>query len=420
MAKKTKTGDDADGGDKNPPQNWTTMFLDLALFTRTTDDPAPFCWAEWQAQVTMDVPPWALRATPAGTGMSAEEISQALAYARAYWAAGPNKRGAFYRASRRKTSQHSAGHEAIAAYMRKRVRTWKLNSKVDAHLEANNWSVYALASPDMTQLPSPERANGAIPELMLLWFGQNTNDTNWELSEAGWGFFKTLLYITWARWRMHLGREKRALRNAEDAVEASKRKLDSEGATPANTRLWLKCMEVLVTRVNPWRERLRKTQHAALVEELEGARALLQQDVHAPEVRKLSPALRAALLAVPSEEEIERCIARIDEVLRAAECEGVDLRTVNVDLSTWLEGVEEYKKLTIDEMRQWAGLPSAHLPSFNHKIDLKGNSNPWTPEGRQALASTYASPLTPFWHQWIGVTKIMDNAANKRNTIRVR
>ncbi|KAH9846336.1 hypothetical protein C2E23DRAFT_708043, partial [Lenzites betulinus] len=87
------------------------------------------------------------------------------------------------------------------------------------------------------------------------------------------------------------------------------------------------------------------------------------------------------------------------------------------DLSKWLEGVEEYKALTIDEMRQWMGLPTAYIPYFNQKIDIKGNTNPWSPEGRQALESTYAAPLTPFWHQWIALTKINDNAANKRNTL---
>ncbi|KAH9846753.1 hypothetical protein C2E23DRAFT_743355, partial [Lenzites betulinus] len=87
------------------------------------------------------------------------------------------------------------------------------------------------------------------------------------------------------------------------------------------------------------------------------------------------------------------------------------------DLSTWQEGVEEYKTLTIDEMRQGFGLPSAHLPHFNRKVDVKGNTNPWTPEGRQALESTYAVPLCPFWHQWVGLTKIIDNMSHNRNVL---
>ncbi|KAI9060334.1 hypothetical protein FKP32DRAFT_1542386, partial [Trametes sanguinea] len=81
----------------------------------------------------------------------------------------------------------------------------------------------------------------------------------------------------------------------------------------------------------------------------------------------------------------------------------------------WAEGVEAYKKLTIDAMRTAFALPSEHFPFFNKTTDSTGNEDPWTESGRQALASPNAADLKPFWHQWVGVLKIVDNMMGRKN-----
>ncbi|OSC96289.1 hypothetical protein PYCCODRAFT_1348985, partial [Trametes coccinea BRFM310] len=81
----------------------------------------------------------------------------------------------------------------------------------------------------------------------------------------------------------------------------------------------------------------------------------------------------------------------------------------------WAEGVEAYKKLTIDQMRVAFGLPTEHFPFFNKKTDSTGNEDPWTESGRKALASPSAADLKPFWHQWVGVLKIVDNMMDGKN-----
>ncbi|KAI9062330.1 hypothetical protein FKP32DRAFT_1535605, partial [Trametes sanguinea] len=81
----------------------------------------------------------------------------------------------------------------------------------------------------------------------------------------------------------------------------------------------------------------------------------------------------------------------------------------------WAEGVEAYKKLTIEQMRVAFGLPTAHFPFFNKTTDSTGNEDPWTESGRQALASPNAAELKPFWHQWVGLLKIVDNLMDGKN-----
>ncbi|KAI9061516.1 hypothetical protein FKP32DRAFT_1543162, partial [Trametes sanguinea] len=83
----------------------------------------------------------------------------------------------------------------------------------------------------------------------------------------------------------------------------------------------------------------------------------------------------------------------------------------------WAEGVEAYKKLTIEQMRVAFGLPTEHFPFFNKKTDPTGNEDPWTDSGRKALAGANAAELKPFWHQWVGVLKIVDNMMAGKNLL---
>ncbi|KAI9057595.1 hypothetical protein FKP32DRAFT_1583634 [Trametes sanguinea] len=117
---------------------------------------------------------------------------------------------------------------------------------------------------------------------------------------------------------------------------------------------------------------------------------------------------------MPSSYDAELILARVTEVIDAAEADG-DLELEPVKPIDWAEGVEAYKKLTIEQMRVAFGLPTDHFPFFNKKTDSTGNEDPWTESGRKALASSSAADLKPFWHQWVGVLKIVDNMMDRKN-----
>ncbi|KAI0363031.1 hypothetical protein BV20DRAFT_916401, partial [Pilatotrama ljubarskyi] len=88
-----------------------------------------------------------------------------------------------------------------------------------------------------------------------------------------------------------------------------------------------------------------------------------------------------------------------------------------VDLDDWKEGVEEYRELDVADVQRAFALPTPHLPFFNKKQDLAAVHAPWSPEGREALKAPEATELRPFWHQWIGILKLVDNMMHGRSTL---
>ncbi|KAI9062335.1 hypothetical protein FKP32DRAFT_1574398 [Trametes sanguinea] len=115
---------------------------------------------------------------------------------------------------------------------------------------------------------------------------------------------------------------------------------------------------------------------------------------------------------MPDAHEQEEALAQVVEYINSANAEDRDFDLIDMTsdaLADWKEGVEAYKDLTIEQMQQMLGLPSPHFPFFNQKQDPSGIHLPWSEEGRAALRSSEAVELSPFWHQWVGVLKIMDN-----------
>ncbi|KAI9056739.1 hypothetical protein FKP32DRAFT_1585261 [Trametes sanguinea] len=110
-------------------------------------------------------------------------------------------------------------------------------------------------------------------------------------------------------------------------------------------------------------------------------------------------------------------LARIVEVVEAAEAEEGDIELGDPLPLNWAEGVEAYRKLTITQMQAAFALPTAHLPFFNKKTDMVSNEDPWSDAGREALKAPNAADLTPFWHQWIGIMKIVDNMMDGKNIL---
>ncbi|OSC96204.1 hypothetical protein PYCCODRAFT_1350773, partial [Trametes coccinea BRFM310] len=104
----------------------------------------------------------------------------------------------------------------------------------------------------------------------------------------------------------------------------------------------------------------------------------------------------------------------------SANAEDRDFELVSMSedaLADWKEGVEAYKELTTEQIQQMFGLPSPFFPFFNQKQDPSGIHLPWSEEGRAALRSADATALTPFWHQWVGVLKIIDNLMARKNVL---
>ncbi|KAI9069499.1 hypothetical protein FKP32DRAFT_1559595 [Trametes sanguinea] len=132
---------------------------------------------------------------------------------------------------------------------------------------------------------------------------------------------------------------------------------------------------------------------------------------------ELPKALRQALENMPTVHQAELMLARIVEVIQAAEAEDGDIELGDPQPLHWAEGIEAYRNLTIPQMQAAFSLPSPHFPFFNHKTDMVGNDDPWSEAGREALKGPNAVDLKPFWHQWVGVMKIVDNMMSSKNIL---
>lgn len=129
---------------------WTTLFLELLYDTNTVDDPAPFCWAEFQEQVTEEIPPWSPKADKDNCPHVDEaHISAIQEFARSYCRAGPN-RAAFFRES--VNNSRSVGRAAMTAYLGKATQRWRLNHRFDEAMAEQNLSIYHRATKDLTKV----------------------------------------------------------------------------------------------------------------------------------------------------------------------------------------------------------------------------------------------------------------------------
>lgn len=73
----------------------------------------------------------------------------------------------------------------------------------------------------------------------------------------------------------------------------------------------------------------------------------------------------------------------------------------------WEEGVEEYSGKTMDELWMLLGLQhSKRLPDFNKDMDPNMH-NYWTDPEYMAANQAKLNPLSPRWHQLVGILKIV-------------
>ena len=87
---------------------------------------------------------------------------------------------------------------------------------------------------------------------------------------------------------------------------------------------------------------------------------------------------------------------------------------MNVELEVdinWKEGIEEFQKMSRDDLWNVLGLLKGSLPFFNMLEDPSGINDPWTPEGREWFQDgRNGQAIEIRWHQLIGVLKMLLNA----------
>jgi hypothetical protein len=132
-------------------------------------------------------------------------------------------------------------------------------------------------------------------------------------------------------------------------------------------------------------------------------------------------ALREALKFLATNDQIDLLKASLQEQLDQATLSSSSTQDApsfasdldvepEVDVN-WKEGVEEFQKMSRDDLWNALGLPKGSLPFFNALEDPSGINDPWTPEGREWFqVGGNGKALEIRWHQLVGVLKMLQNA----------
>ncbi|KAL7280993.1 hypothetical protein ACG7TL_004295 [Trametes sanguinea] len=387
---------------------WLSAFLEFVVDSETFDNPAPFCFPEF-AHVIAQTPPWSPAATCENSGCTAEEIKEAQAYAQGYYANATLAGRVAYDKAVVKGNNKTSGRVVAHKWLVQHVATAKLNSRLDRFLEDAGVLPPTLVSPQLDQLPGCDRGWVATSTIIDEWFGEEARET-FSLESAAEKFIQDLIKMAWNRWRRNIQRDQTRIQKLEKDHEAS---LESPSPTSEDIAAHVKILDALVKRLTPYRDnRWLASRFEDKVDTLKGIRDTMQNEV-TPEGMKLPKALRDALRTVPTPEQAHLMVLQISEIIDAADSDfELTLPALEVE---WKEGTEQFANLDIPAMQKLFALPNNTFPFFNMK-SVEGPEDPWSPAGQEALNDPSAPDLRPFWHQWVGVTKIMLNMMNKKST----
>ncbi|KAL7277927.1 hypothetical protein ACG7TL_007875 [Trametes sanguinea] len=395
-----------------PPRTQITTFLDIALASQTTHDPAPFCWPEWQENISVEVVPWSPLATSVNTTLEVGDIAAIRAFTEAYFALDVGERERFIR----NTHNHAQGKKAMRDYIAQRWPIWGLNNIVDELLKENDVSEQDFALEDLSGIIPMDQTciPGLIPDLAQQLFGSKAIRKGASLQP--WA-------NSYNRYRMAIVREGKRLKDDEANLTKARRVFETKEAdnavTKASIQPYLKALGAVAKRLTRWKNLL-EDRFEEVSAELNRVHTVMVSQQDTAETIRLPPGLRRALRTMPNEHDQEEALAQVVEYIRSSSTEDRDFDLVDISaaaLADWKEGVEAYKELTTEQIQQMLGLPSPTFPFFNQKQDPSGIHLPWSAEGRAALGSEEATDLTPFWHQWVGVLKIIDNMMARKNVL---
>jgi hypothetical protein len=145
-----------------------------------------------------------------------------------------------------------------------------------------------------------------------------------------------------------------------------------------------------------------------------------------PFCKGLPKPLREALQFLASNREIGLLTASLQDQLVQAnpnawvEVEPAPVLDLDLDLLPnikWSEGVEEFNKMSEDELWSMLALPDKVVPFFNTHYDPDDHHDPWTHNGREWFKITGNGKLLALrWHQLVAVVKLLINVFAGKGT----
>lgn len=128
---------------------------------------------------------------------------------------------------------------------------------------------------------------------------------------------------------------------------------------------------------------------------------------------ELPKPIREALAQLASTTDIQTLALEIHERLLNVQRDPSDAPHLNFDQEPpmeWEEGVEEFATKSMDDLWAVLGLQKTKaLPDFNERIDVNTH-NYWTDMEYMTANASNLRPLSPRWHQLVGIVKIVFQA----------
>lgn len=125
---------------------------------------------------------------------------------------------------------------------------------------------------------------------------------------------------------------------------------------------------------------------------------------------ELPKPIRDALAQLASTTDIQMLALEIHERLLNVQKDPSDMPELNFDQEPpmeWEEGVEEFASKSMDDLWALLGLQKTKaLPDFNDRIDVNTH-NYWTDMEYMTENQSNLRPLSPRWHQLVGIVKIV-------------
>jgi hypothetical protein len=123
--------------------------------------------------------------------------------------------------------------------------------------------------------------------------------------------------------------------------------------------------------------------------------------------------IRDALAHLASTDDVQVLALEIHERLLHVLREPADMPEIEFNpepVVEWEEGVEEYATKSMPDLWILLGLHSSkRLPDFNLDVDIDMH-NYWTDSEYMAANQQKLRPLSPRWHQLVGIVKIVTQA----------
>ncbi|KAI5982173.1 hypothetical protein EDD15DRAFT_2378268 [Pisolithus albus] len=377
-----------------------TQSLTAALLVLGNTEGLPWSTPPWEAITHVHGLPWSTvegasddSPAPYVSGWTTRLASKVKAFAEKVWTLKkPDAQDSFV--STRKADNHSGGREAWSKFVRDNQGKWGINRIIDDVLfNAGRAPQQVMRDLDVQKLPSMEDAQiqDCLKPLAerLLGLASYVGTTSLLKQEVA-RFVRTLLTISWNRYRKSTNRDMTKIRNGTELVRESWIALTSEGAKPtiAQIRTFLKHLRPLVKLMAKYDDIATRTELQRYQAEMEAILAELNHDDSDPErSQRLPKAIRDALRNLASEEDVQAInrlvLASLENIREQDELDRVDLDLeAALPLEDWREGVEDLNKLSEDELWGKLGLPEKRLPFFQEWTDPDCMIDPWSEVGQ--------------------------------------